>query len=116
MGLSGEDLLEQRDEVLHRQVVVGGVEAVLVVGGSEVDAAVVVGGLRVPLPGVAVAAQVVEVVVALEQPVMAHDPLRLGTHVGGHYGGRHAAVVVGGKHVADVVQLVPRLTGRPRRG
>jgi len=104
LGSPGEDLFQQRHEVLHRKVVVGGVEAVLVVGGAEVDAAVVVGRLRVAVAGVAVAAQVVEVVVALEQPVVAHDPLRLLAHVGGDYGGRDAAVVVGGQHVADVVQ------------
>ena len=60
--------------------------------------------LAVALPGVAVAAAVVEVVVALEQAVVAHDPMVALADERAKDGGGHLAVVVRRQHVADVVE------------
>ena len=63
---AAEDLVEQRAEVLDCQVGIPGIEAVLVVVLAEVHAGVVVGRVDVLLAGVSVAAEMVEVVVALK--------------------------------------------------
>ncbi len=55
-------------------------------------------------PAIAVAAEMVKVVVALEHPVVTDDPDGLVTHVGGEDGGRDRAVIVRGQYVADVVE------------
>ncbi len=55
----------------------------------------------------AVAAQVVDVVVGLEQPVLLDDPGDFGPHVGPQDAGRHLGVVVGREFVADVVDQRP---------
>ena len=55
----------------------------------------------------AVAAEMVDVVVRLEQAVLLYDPGHFRPHVGPQYAGRHFGVVVWSELVADVVYQRP---------
>src|SRR6185369_9562374 len=80
--LAGEDAPQRRLEGRERHGVVIRVEGVLVVFGAEIRAGFEQRVAAVAFPRVAVAAQVMEVVIALEQAVMLDDPVSLGADIG----------------------------------
>src|ERR1700687_5763380 len=95
----GQHRLES-GEVLTRIV---GIEGALIPGRAEVHAGLVPRMMAPALASVAIAAEVMHVIVVLEQAVLRHDPGHFRAHVGTQYGRRHFGVVVGGKLIADVV-------------
>src|ERR1700686_1809732 len=87
-------------EVLGRIV---GIEGALIPGRAEVHAGLVPRMMAPALASVAIAAEVMHVIVILEQTVLRHDPGHFRAHVGTQYGRRHFGVIVGRKLIADVV-------------
>ena len=73
--------------MLQGQGVVVGIEGLLIPPMAEVNASLIVWMLCVAVPGVAVPAPVVEVVVALEQPMVLEHPIIVRTDEGPQYGG-----------------------------
>jgi hypothetical protein len=69
-----------------------------------VHAGRVPGVITQPIACVAIATEVMHVVVVLEESVMLNDPGNFGPHVRPYDGGCHFRVIVGRDLIADVVQ------------
>jgi hypothetical protein len=90
---------------------------------AEIDGRLVVRIVPEAVARVAVAAQMVGVVIRLEDPVMPDDPVRTLRHVRPQDRRREFTVIAGRKRIADIVQqgrdhhlLVGAIAQRPGRG
>src|SRR5438876_3224273 len=97
---AAHDRLEGRE----RHGVVAGIEGHLVPLGAELDGLLEGRVAAELLAGVPILAVVVEVVIALEDAVMLHDPMGRPADVRLQQGGGEVRVILGRQHVADVVQ------------
>ena len=100
----GKHPAHDRLEMLERQRLVGGVEAVLVVDLAELGAVVEPLVAAKALAGIGILARGAAVVELLEDPVVLDDPADPRLDVGPQDRRDHLAVGVGGELVADVVQ------------
>jgi hypothetical protein len=90
--------------VFERQSVVVRIEAGLVVAGAKFGAGFELGMTAENFAPIAVAAEVVPVIVTLEHSVVLDDPVVRLAHVGPQDGSGEAAVVVRRQGVSDVVE------------
>ena len=104
VGLAGKDFEHEGPEEVDRQRVVVGVEARLVPALAELVAIVEIGMAGETVAGVAVAAEMMGVIEALEVAVLFHHPGALLAHEGFQDRSGVFVVIVGRVDVADVVQ------------
>src|ERR1700733_11166806 len=101
--LARENLAHQGLEGLQRLCRVARIERALVPIGAKIPARPIPAMLAVPVASVAVAAQMMRVVIALEEAVLLDDPRYLRPHERAQGRGRDFRVIEGRHIVADVV-------------
>src|SRR5581483_11067895 len=123
MRLPAEDPPDHRLEHLQWLGGVVRIERRLVPARAKSLAGAIPGVALQPVPRIAIATQVVSVVVGLHQPVLLDDPGHLGAHVRAQHGGRELRVVVRRQLISNIMeqrgdqQLVIRtVRERSRRG